>query len=191
VAIRRGQLEDLVARDLRPRRAGRRDLGSRRCTFARQLLKAGPEPVFGPVKNKTPRTIELSEETVALLRRHRAHQAELKLANRDHYRDHGLVFAKAWPDLQRQRDTLGDPLQMNNLGQREYARLFRTAGARPIKFHGLRHSSATLLLSAGIPPNVVQHRLGHKKIEITLSVYAHALPSMQQDAAAKLAALLH
>jgi integrase len=47
-----------------------------------------------------------------------------------------------------------------------------------------------LLLQAGVPIKVVQKRLGHKRIEITLNIYARALPSMQQDAATKLAALL-
>ena len=56
--------------------------------------------------------------------------------------------------------------------------------------HGLRHTCATLLLQAGVPVHVVQERLGHKRIEITLGIYAHVLPSMQQDAASKLAALL-
>jgi integrase len=86
---------------------------------------------------------------------------------------------------------LGHPLQMDNLGQNEYQRLIKQAGIRPIKFHGLRYTCATLLLQAGVPIKVVQERLGHKRIEITLNIYAHALPSMQQDAAAKLAALLH
>ena len=80
---------------------------------------------------------------------------------------------------------------MNNLGQREFRKLLEASGVRRIKLHGLRHTCATLLLQASVPPQVVQQRLGHKKIEITLSVYAHALPSMQQDAAAKLAAMLH
>lgn len=180
---RKGELCGLMWPDL--------DLGSGRMTIQRQLVKPGPEPVFGPVKNKTPRTIELSAETLALLRKHRAHQAELKLRNGERYRDHGLVFAKQWEDLQRSRDTLGDPLQANNLGQREFRKLLKVAKVRSIKFHGLRHTCATLLLQACVPANVVQQRLGHKKIEITLSVYAHALPSMQQDAAAKLAAMLH
>jgi integrase len=65
------------------------------------------------------------------------------------------------------------------------------AGVPRITFHGLRHTSATLLLKAGVAPHVVQQRLGHKRIEITLGIYAHALPSMQQDAAHKLGALLH
>jgi integrase len=92
------------------------DLAAGRVTIQRQLVKPGPAPVFGPVKNKTPRTIEISTETVGLLRRHRTHQAEIRLRNGQHYHDHGLVFAKEWGDLTRQRDTLGDPLQVNNLG---------------------------------------------------------------------------
>ena len=79
----------------------------------------------------------------------------------------------------------------NNLGQREFARVIKAAGIRPITIHGLRHTSATLLLKAGVPPHVVQQRLGHKRIEMTLGIYAHVLPSMQQDAARRLGALLH
>ena len=44
---------------------------------------------------------------------------------------------------------------------------------------------------AGVSPHVVQQRLGHKNIAVTLDIYAHALPSMQQDAARRLGALLH
>jgi integrase len=62
---------------------------------------------------------------------------------------------------------------------------------RPIKFHGLRHTCATLLLSAGVPAHVVAQRLGHKRVEVTLNIYGHVLPSMQRDAASRLAALLH
>jgi integrase len=60
-----------------------------------------------------------------------------------------------------------------------------------ITVHGLRHTCATLLLAAGVPPHVVQRRLGHKRVEMTLNQYAHVLPSMQADAAARLALLLH
>jgi integrase len=48
-----------------------------------------------------------------------------------------------------------------------------------------------LLLAAGVPQKVVQERLGHQNVATTLDVYAHVLPSMQREAARKLAALLH
>jgi integrase len=59
-----------------------------------------------------------------------------------------------------------------------------------IKFHGLRHSAATLLLGVGVPVQVVAERLGHAQTSMTLDVYTHALPDMQRDAAEKLGALL-
>jgi uncharacterized protein YjbI with pentapeptide repeats len=73
---------------------------------------------------------------------------------------------------------------------REFKRLIGQAGIKTIKFHGLRHTCATLRLQAGVPVHVVQERLGHQRIEVTLGIYAHVLPVMQQDAASKLAALL-
>lgn len=54
-----------------------------------------------------------------------------------------------------------------------------------------RHTCATLLLQAGEPVHVVSERLGHSKVSMTMEVYAHVLPDMQQDAAAKIGALLH
>ncbi len=157
------------------------DLEKRTMAVVRQLVKAGPTPLFGPPKNGKPRTIDLNDTTVELLRRHKAAQAQQRLLLGSRYRDAGLVFTRAF----------GEPLTMNNLGQREFRRLIQAAGVRPIKFHGLRHTCATLLLQAGTSAKVVQERLGHKRIEITLDVYTHVLPSMQQDAAAKLSKLLH
>jgi len=62
----------------------------------------------------------------------------------------------------------------------------KQAGLPRIRFHDLRHTSASLLLMAGENPKVVQERLGHEDIEITLSTYSHVLPTMQQGAARKL-----
>jgi integrase len=56
--------------------------------------------------------------------------------------------------------------------------------------HELRHTHATLALEAGLHPKVVQERLGHATIAITLDIYSHAIPAMQEDAAEKIAALL-
>lgn len=54
------------------------------------------KPVFGPIKTDMPRTVDLAAEAVVLLRAHKSHQAEMKMANRTSYQDHGLVFAKEW-----------------------------------------------------------------------------------------------
>ena len=59
-------------------------------------------------------------------------------------------------------------------------------GLPPMRFHDLRHSAATILLVAGVHPKVVQERLGHSTIAMTLDVYSHVLPSMQQEAAGKI-----
>lgn len=167
------------------------DLDAETVTFVRQLVKPGRKPEFGPVKNDVPRTVDIAPETIALLREHKRAQAELKMRNRVAYHDLGMVFAKEWGDLHGREDSLGLPLQSNKLGQREYARILKAANVKRITIHGLRHTSATLMLKAGVPPQVVQRRLGHKRIEITLGIYAHVLPSMQQDAARRLGGLLY
>ena len=157
----------------------------------RQIVTLHPEVTFGPVKNKKPRTVRITAETVGLLRRHKAHQATLKLQSGGRYHDHGLVFAKEWGDLQKPDHHVGDPLALNNIGEREFGRLIKVAGVRRIKFHGLRHTSATLALQEGNNPKVVQERLGHQKIATTLDIYAHVLPAMDQDAANAVGALIH
>ena len=58
-----------------------------------------------------------------------------------------------------------------------------------MRFHDLRHSAATLLLAMGVHVKVVQELLGHSTVAITLNVYAHVLPSLQQDAMDKLSGL--
>jgi integrase len=55
----------------------------------------------------------------------------------------------------------------------------------------LRHTHATLMLSAGVPVKVVSERLGHATIALTLDIYAHVLPAMDGEAAERFAALVH
>jgi integrase len=59
-----------------------------------------------------------------------------------------------------------------------------------IRFHDLRHTHATLMLGAGVHPKVVQERLGHTSIQITLDTYSHVMPGMQADAAARIGTLV-
>ena len=154
-----------------------------------QLSKPSAEPEFVPLKSGSPRTLDLSDEIVELLKAHRQHQSEVKMRNRQAYHDHGLMFAKEARVTSAER--LGNPLQTNNIAEREFDGLVRMAGVRRIKFHGLRHTAATLALAAGVPVKVVAHRLGHSKTSITLDLYSHVLPSMSKDAARKIGALLH
>jgi integrase len=113
------------------------------------------------------------------------------MANRRTYRNLGLVFAKEYGDLTNRADLIGLPLQANNLGERQFARLITAAKVKKITFHGMRHTCATLLLQAGEPVHVVSKRLGHARVEITLNTYAHALPDMQRQAATTMGVLLH
>ena len=113
----------------------------------------------------------------------------MKMKNRTSYKDFGLIFAREAEDLQTPEAELGQPL--TTLSESRFVTLLKEAGVRQIKFHGLRHTCATLLLQAGTPVHVVSQRLGHAKASMTLDVYAHALENAQQDAAARLGALLH
>jgi len=165
------------------------DLDAGTLTIERQLDSPGQTPEFGPTKTGRARTLSLGTETVAALRVHKAAQAELKMRNRLHYQDFGLVFAKEDEDLQRPGAKLGQPIA--TLAGARFGNLVRQAGVKKIKFHGLRHTSATLSLAAGTPVHVVAARLGHANVAMTLNVYSHALPSMQVDAAARLSDVLH
>jgi integrase len=71
-----------------------------------------------------------------------------------------------------------------------FQRQVELAGVRRIRFHDLRHTHATLALLAGVHPKVVSERLGHSSITITLDIYSHVLPSMQRDAAERVASLI-
>ena len=59
-----------------------------------------------------------------------------------------------------------------------------------VRLHGLRHSHASHLLAANIHPKIVQERLGHSGIAITMDIYSHLMPNMQAEAAATVDAVL-
>ena len=73
---------------------------------------------------------------------------------------------------------------------RQWKALAARAGLPPTKFHELRHTAATLMLRAGESPKVVAEILGHSDASLVLRLYGHVLPSMRQDAAARMDALL-
>jgi integrase len=87
-------------------------------------------------------------------------------------------------------DSVGSHLRRQNVLRRSFQPILKRAGLKDVRFHDLRHSSATLLLSAGVHPKIVQERLGHSQIGITMDIYSHVLPSMQREASGKLDGLL-
>jgi len=77
---------------------------------------------------------------------------------------------------------VGTTISVHNLHNRSWKPLLQKAGLPYIRFHDLRHTCATLLLTKGVHPKVVQELLGHSSIGITLDTYSHVLPNMQGEA---------
>ncbi len=126
-----------------------------------------------PKTKRSRRTVRLTEAAVEALKRHLAHQMVQRDRLGDLYEDQGLVFAT-------QRGTLMNP---TNLRKRSFEPLLEKASLPAIRFHDLRHTCATLLLSRNVNPKIVSEMLGHATIAITLDTYSHVLPNMQEGAA--------
>lgn len=77
---------------------------------------------------------------------------------------------------------IGGIMIPDNLAKRSFKQFLAAAGLPKIRFHDLRHTAATLMLSRDVHPKVVSEMLGHADISITLRVYAHVTPHMQQVA---------
>jgi integrase len=126
-----------------------------------------------PKTKKSRRTIQLTEAAVRALREHLARQREDRQRLGDLYRDEGLVFASE----------VGTLINPSNLRTRSFAALLQRAKLPQIRFHDLRHTCATLLLSRNVHPKYVQELLGHTNIAITLDTYSHLIPGMGDYAA--------
>jgi integrase len=131
-----------------------------------RLIEAEPKTQAGR------RRVTLPAATVESLRRHRTAQLEYRLSIGPVYDDHDYVFV----------NETGGYIHPNTLNRR-FAQLTAKAGLPAIRFHDLRHTSATMLLAAGVHPKIVQERLGHTDIAMTLNRYSHVTMDMQQAAA--------
>lgn len=166
--MRRGELLGLRWRDV--------DLATARLSIRTTILSVGYQiTASDPKTARGARTIDLDPRTVQILRDHRVRQEERRRELGCGYRD-DLVFAR--PD--------GSPHHPDLITQAFDRRVARTAVAR-IRLHDLRHTHATLLLMAGVPPKVVSERLGHASVAFTMDIYAHVIPGMQATAAAAFA----
>jgi integrase len=81
-------------------------------------------------------------------------------------------------------------LNLNTEVPRHFKKVLKEAGLAEMRLYDLRHSAATLLLAADEHPKVVQERLGHANITLTLDTYSHVQPTMQQRAAERIDELL-
>ncbi len=124
-----------------------------------------------PKTDKSRRSVMLPPIATDLLKQHRVHQLEAKLQAGEFWEEHDLVFCTS----------LGTPLNPNKVLER-FKTVLNRVGLPDMRFHDLRHSAATILLSIGVHPKVVQEMLGHNQISMTTDIYSHVLPTMQKEA---------
>lgn len=149
----------------------------RRAVFIR---KGGGFIFTEPKTKRSSRSIPLSNSMIMTLKAHRRNQLEVRMKRGANYQNHDLIFASE----------IGTPIMHRNLHRRHFKPILEKAKLPDIRLYDLRHTTATLLLSAGENPKVVSERLGHSSIVLTMDVYSHVLPSMQKDATSKMERLM-
>ena len=173
--MRQGELLALHWRDV--------DL-SKRALFVRWNLyyRRGVFTFKDPKTRYSRRRVVLDPETVDVLRAHRKRQLEERLGAGEVWEENDLVFCTQ----------IGTPLSLHASPRSAFRRILRRAGLpETVRFHDLRHTFATLALLGNVNPKVVSRTMGHANVSITLDVYSHVLPEMQEDAAAVIGALLY
>lgn len=151
------------------------DLSAGTVSVQRSIEQTNSGLRYKSPKGRKGRRIVLLQLAVDALREHQRLQVQQKQALGEAYQNGDRVFAREdgsmWPPDSFTAD---------------FARLAKKAGLQGVRLHDLRHSHATQLLSSGVHPKVVSERLGHSTVGITLDVYSHVLPGIQEDAARKL-----
>src|SRR5215469_15061824 len=135
---------------------------------------------FEPKTAKGRRKIVLPPFVCEALKQHRTRQVERWLKVGARWQDRDLVFCNIYGGF-------FDPAHL----RQRFDRLLRDVGLPDVRFHDLRHSAATILLSMGVHPKVVQEILGHSQISMTMDIYSHVLPGMQQQVMDRLDDLFH
>jgi integrase len=163
--MRRGEILGLLWQDV--------DLVEGRLSVNQSLEQTTEKLRFKQPKTaRGRRTILLDVVTVEALRRHRAEQFAWRQKLGDTYQDQGLVVCR--------RD--GKPMRPDTFSG-YFLEVLRRKGLPLIRFHDLRHSCASQMLRQGDHPKVVQEKLGHSGIAITMDTYSHLLPGLQEQSA--------
>ncbi len=137
-------------------------------------LKDGSYVFTQPKSAKSRRTIALSPSAILTLQENKEKQEATRAKLGVSLKDDDLVFS-----------TLeGKPLRPNTVS-RAWTMLAARAGVKVIRLHDARHTHASLMLKQGVHPKIVQERLGHASIQITLDTYSHVAPGLQEAAAAQ------
>ncbi|MCP4142228.1 MAG: site-specific integrase [Chloroflexi bacterium] len=141
----------------------------------RQLARVpGGRLNFAQLKTRSSiRTISLGNTTILVLKEHRKNQLQESEKVSARWQDNDLIFPTS----------TGSPTNPSNLYYRSFKQLLKDAGLPQIRFHDLRHTAASLMLNHGVPILIVSKRLGHAQPSITLDVYGHIMPNMQEEAA--------
>ncbi|HEX2107738.1 MAG TPA: site-specific integrase [Rubrobacteraceae bacterium] len=135
------------------------------------LAKGGPR-LTEPKTKGSRRSIRLTASAVGALERHQECQQAEGIALNGSWADRGLVFCTR----------RGTPIRRDNLHDKSWKPLLKRSGLPDTRFHDLRHTCATLLLTKGVHPKIVSEMLGHSSIAITLDTYSHVIPGMGEVA---------
>lgn len=138
------------------------------------VLKGSKVVFRSPKTAKGRRSIALPPSSVLLLKEHHESQKLERAMLGIPLTDDDLVFAHFD----------GKPLLPNTVTH-AWIKLVRHVGLKPIRLHDARHSHASLMLRQGTHPKIVQERLGHASIQITLDTYSHVAPGLQEAAATR------
>jgi integrase len=164
--LRQGELLGLKWDDI--------DLQARTLQVRRALTTAKGGPRLAAPKTKgSRRRVSLTRVAAQAFKGHLERQLEEIDRADSLWQENGLVFASE----------TGAPLDRRDLTSRRFKPLLERAGLPHFRFHDLRHTCATLLLTQNVNPKVVSEMLGHSSIAITLDTYSHVLPNMQDSAA--------
>jgi integrase len=125
------------------------------------------------------RTIAMPALVVAELHRHQIEQVQAMLG----------IGVRVTPDHHVVMQADATPLQPNSLTH-AFTTFVEARGLKRVRLHDLRHSHATHMLAAGVHPKIASERLGHSKVGITLDLYSHVMPGMQEEAAIQVDALI-
>ena len=150
------------------------DLFSGMVAVCRSIEQTKTGVRFKSTKGKKGRAVPVPNLTRQALQEHRRAQDAQRQQLGAAYEDQDLVCA-------REDGSLWKPDTFTS----DFAKLATRAGMKGVRLHDMRHSHATQLLGQGVHPKIVSERLGHSNVAITLDVYSHVLPGMQEDAVAK------